>query len=80
MKAKRIVTAAMLIAMYVVLSLFSINLGNMKITLDSLPIIVGAALLGAGTGAANGCSFYRRAVAGAFLCRRPAGGGFRDSF
>lgn len=25
---------------------FSINLGNMKITLDSLPIIVGAALLG----------------------------------
>ena len=46
MKAKRIVTAAMLIAMYVVLSLFSINLGNMKITLDSLPIIVGAALLG----------------------------------
>ena len=46
MKAKRIVTTAMLIAMYVVLSLFSINLGNMKITLDSLPIIVGAALLG----------------------------------
>lgn len=46
MKPKRIVTTAMLIAMYVVLSLFSINLGNMKITLDSLPIIVGAALLG----------------------------------
>ena len=46
MKAKRMVTVAMLIAMYVVLSLFSINLGNMKITLDSLPIIVGAALLG----------------------------------
>lgn len=44
MKAKRMVTVAMLIAMYVVLSLFSINLGNMKITLDSLPIIVGAAL------------------------------------
>lgn len=33
MKAKRMVTVAMLIAMYVVLSLFSINLGNMKITL-----------------------------------------------
>ena len=46
MKVKRMVTIAMLIAMYVVLSLFSINLGNMKITLDSLPIIVGAALLG----------------------------------
>lgn len=46
MKAKRMVTVAMLIAMYVVLSLFSINLGKMKITLDSLPIIVGAALLG----------------------------------
>lgn len=40
------VTNAMLIAMYVVLSLFSINLGNMKITLDSFPIIVGAALFG----------------------------------
>ena len=46
MKIKRMVTNAMLIAMYVVLSLFSINLGNMKITLDSFPIIVGAALFG----------------------------------
>ena len=44
MKVKRLVTNAMLIAMYVVLSLFSINLGNMKITLDSFPIIVGAVL------------------------------------
>lgn len=43
---RRLVTDAMLVAMYVVLSLLSINLGNMKITLDSLPIIVGAALFG----------------------------------
>jgi ECF transporter S component (folate family) len=47
MKPKRLVTNAMLIAMYVVLSLVAtINLGNMKLTLDSLPIIIGAALFG----------------------------------
>ncbi|MBQ7874043.1 MAG: folate family ECF transporter S component [Oscillospiraceae bacterium] len=47
MKPKRLVTNAMLIAMYVVLSIVAtINLGNMKFTLDSLPIIVGAALFG----------------------------------
>ena len=47
MKPKRLVTNAMLIAMYVVLSLVAtINLGNMKFTLDSLPILVGAALFG----------------------------------
>ncbi|MBR5310233.1 MAG: ECF transporter S component [Oscillospiraceae bacterium] len=47
MKPKRLVTNAMLIAMYVVLSLVAtINLGTMKFTLDSLPIIVGAALFG----------------------------------
>ena len=47
MKPKRLVTNAMLIAMYVVLSLVAtINLGNMKFTLDSLPIIIGAALFG----------------------------------
>ena len=51
MKPKRLVTNAMLIAMYVVLSLVAtINLGNMKFTLDSLPIIVGAALFGPGDG------------------------------
>ena len=44
---KRLVTDAMLIAMYVVISLtLTINLGDMKITLDSLPIIVGAMLFG----------------------------------
>ena len=47
MKPKRLVINAMLIAMYVVLSLVAtINLWNMKFTLDSLPIIVGAALFG----------------------------------
>lgn len=47
MKPKRLVTNAMLIAMYVVLSLVAtINLGNMKFTLDSFPIIIGSALFG----------------------------------
>lgn len=47
MKPKRLVTNAMLIAMYVVLSLVAtLNLGNMKFTLDSLPIIIGGALFG----------------------------------
>lgn len=47
MKIKKLVTNAMLVAMYVVLSLtVTLNLGNMKITFDSLPIILGAALFG----------------------------------
>lgn len=45
-KTKRLAIDAMLAAMFVVLSLFSINLPGMKITLDSLPVLVGAALLG----------------------------------
>ena len=46
-KVKKLVVNAMLTAMYVVLSLTAtINLGNMKITFDSLPIILGAALFG----------------------------------
>lgn len=45
-KTKRLALDAMLAAMFVVLSLFSINLPGMKITLDSLPILVAAALLG----------------------------------
>lgn len=49
-KTKRIVTCAMLVAMYVVLSFFSLNLGNMKITIDALPIIVGAVLFGPAAG------------------------------
>ena len=53
-KTKRLALDAMLAAMYVVLSLFSINLPGMKITLDSLPILVGAALLGPLDGLAVG--------------------------
>ncbi len=45
-KTKRLAVDAMLAAMFVVLSLFSISLPGMKITLDSLPILVAAALLG----------------------------------
>ena len=54
MKPKRLLNSivilcfdGMLIAMYTVLSLVAtINAGNMKFTLDSLPILVGGALLG----------------------------------
>lgn len=47
MTTKRLVTNAMLIAMYVVLSTFAtLPLGNIRITLAGLPIIVGAALFG----------------------------------
>ena len=47
MKTKKLAMDAMLIAMYFVLSItVSLNLGNMKITLDSLPIIVAGALFG----------------------------------
>ena len=53
-KTKRLALDAMLAAMFVVLSLFSINLPGMKITLDSLPILVGAALLGPLDGLAIG--------------------------
>ena len=53
-KTKRLALDAMLAAMYVVLSLFSINLPGMKITLDSLPVLVGAALLGPLDGLAVG--------------------------
>lgn len=45
-KTKRIACDAMLCAMYVALSFVSINLPNMKLTVDSLPILVAAALLG----------------------------------
>ena len=53
-KTKRLALDAMLAAMFVVLSLFSINLPGMKITLDSLPVLVGAALLGPVDGLAVG--------------------------
>ena len=53
-KTKRLALDAMLAAMFVVLSLFSIRLPGMKITLDSLPVLVAAALLGPVDGLAVG--------------------------
>ncbi len=53
-KTKRLALDAMLAAMFVVLSLFSIRLPGMKITLDSLPVLVAAALLGPLDGLAVG--------------------------
>ena len=53
-KTKRLALDAMLAAMFFVLSLFSINLPGMKLTLDSLPILVAAALLGPVDGLAVG--------------------------
>ena len=53
-KTKRLAVDAMLAAMFFVLSLFSINLPGMKITLDSLPILVAAMLLGPLDGVAVG--------------------------
>ena len=47
MRTKRLVIDAMLVAMYVVLSNFvAINLGGIRITIDLLPIAVGAMLYG----------------------------------
>ena len=53
-KTKRLAVDAMLAAMFFVLSLFSINLPGMKITLDSLPILVAAMLFGPVDGLAVG--------------------------
>lgn len=50
MKTKKMVLNALFIAMYVILSYVSINLGNMAITFSGLPIIVGAMLLGPAAG------------------------------
>ena len=47
MKTQRIAADAMLIAMYFLLSnYFAVNLGSIRLTLDILPIIVGACLFG----------------------------------
>lgn len=59
-KTKRIALCAMLAAMFECLSLLSINLGSMKITLDFLPIIIAAMLIGPVEGAIVG-------LAGSFL-------------
>jgi len=55
MKTRRLVTVAMLTALFVLLSLYvKIDLGNMKITLDALPILIAALLYGPLPGAAVG--------------------------
>ena len=54
MKAKRMATISMLAAMCAVLGAISINLGNLKITLESIPVIVGAMLFGPADGALIG--------------------------
>lgn len=46
MNTRRLVTNASLIALYVVLSLFSANLGSLKLTFESFPVLVGALLYG----------------------------------
>ncbi len=47
MKTRRIVADAMLIAMYFLLSnYFAVNLGGIRLTLDIIPVIVGACLFG----------------------------------
>ena len=47
MSTKRLVTDAVLIAMYAVMATFlTLNLGGMNISVGALPIIVGAALFG----------------------------------
>lgn len=53
-KTRRLATDAMLCAIYVVLSLLSANLPDIKVSLDSLPILVGAMLLGPVDGLAVG--------------------------
>ncbi len=59
---RRIATDAMLAAMFVCLSFVSIRLPNMKISVDSLPVLVGALLLGPLDGLAIGLigSFFNQ--------------------
>lgn len=54
MNAKRMTVISMLAAMCAVLGAISIDLGNLKITLESIPVIIGAALFGPIDGALVG--------------------------
>lgn len=54
MKAKQMATDSMLAAMCAVLGAVSIDLGNLKVTLESIPIIIGALLFGPFDGAIIG--------------------------
>ncbi len=53
-KTKRLAINAILSAMCVVLSYLSIDLGNIKFSLESLPVLAGALLLGGWSGGAVG--------------------------
>ena len=53
-KIKRMATNSMFVAMYVVLSMVSLDLWTMKFTFDGLPIILGAMLFGPVDGMAIG--------------------------
>ena len=46
MNTKRLVTVAVLIALYTVLSLFSANLGLIKLTFESFPVLVASLMFG----------------------------------
>ena len=72
-KTRRLAMDAMLSAMYVALSFVSVNLPNMKITLDSLPILVGAALFGPIDGMAVGLlgSFINQMLTYGFTVTTP---------
>ncbi len=54
MKAKQMATDSMLAAMCAVLGAVSIDLGNIKVTLESIPVIIGAMLFGPCDGAIIG--------------------------
>lgn len=54
MKTRQMALDSMLAAMCAVLGAISLDLGNIKLTLESLPIIIGALLFGAADGAAIG--------------------------
>ena len=61
---RRIATDAMLSAMFVCLSFISIRIGNsMKISVDSLPILVAALLLGPLDGLAVGLINRKKIIA-----------------
>ena len=54
MKTKKLTTDAILAAMCAVLGMISLDFGNLKITFESLPIIIGALLFGPVDGFAIG--------------------------
>ena len=55
MKTRQLATDAMLAAMCAVLGYLSVDLGNLKITFESLPVLVAALVLGPADGFIVGC-------------------------